>query len=42
MNLAMGGNIGGPIESGLNQARLSFDWIRFSKINGLGEVITYS
>ena len=42
MNLAMGGNLGGPIESGLNQARLSFDWIRFSKINGLGEVITYS
>ena len=42
MNLAMGGGFGGPIETGLNQARLSFDWIRFSTINGLGEVITHS
>jgi len=41
MNLAMGGGFGGPIETGLNQARLSFDWIRFSKINGLGEVIIH-
>ena len=38
MNLAMGGNLGGPIESGLNQASISFDWIRFSTINGVGEV----
>ena len=42
MNLAMGGNLGGPIKSDLNQARMSFDWIRFSTINGLGEVITHS
>jgi beta-glucanase (GH16 family) len=41
MNLAMGGGFGGPIETGLNQAKLSFDWIRFSTINGLGEVITH-
>ena len=41
MNLAMGGGFGGPIETGLNQARLSFDWIRFSTINGLGEVIIH-
>jgi beta-glucanase (GH16 family) len=39
MNLAMGGNLGGPIESGLKQASMSFDWIRFSTINGVGEVI---
>ena len=39
MNLAMGGNLGGPIESGLKQADISFDWIRFSTINGVGEVI---
>ena len=39
MNLAMGGNLGGPIESGLNKASMSFDWIRFSSINGVGEVI---
>jgi beta-glucanase (GH16 family) len=38
MNLAMGGNLGGPIESGLNKADISFDWIRFSTINGVGEV----
>ena len=38
MNLAMGGNLGGPIESGLKQADISFDWIRFSTINGIGEV----
>jgi len=39
MNLAMGGNLGGPIESGLKQANMSFDWIRFSTINGIGEVL---
>lgn len=39
MNLAMGGNLGGPIESGLSKASMSFDWIRFSSINGVGEVI---
>jgi len=38
VNLAMGGNLGGPIESGLKQANMSFDWIRFSTINGIGEV----
>ena len=38
MNLAMGGNLGGPIESGLKKADMSFDWIRFSTINGIGEV----
>lgn len=42
MNLAMGGNLGGPIKSDLKQARMSFDWIRFSTINGLGQVITHS
>jgi beta-glucanase (GH16 family) len=41
MNLAMGGNLGGPIESGLNKASMSFDWIRFSSINGVGEVIKH-
>ena len=39
VNLAMGGNLGGPIESGLKQANMSFDWIRFSTINGIGEII---
>ena len=39
VNLAMGGNLGGTIEPGLKQANMSFDWIRFSTINGVGEVI---
>jgi len=42
MNLAMGGNFGGPIETGLNQAKMTIDWIRFSTINGVGEVIAHS
>jgi hypothetical protein len=42
MNLAMGGNLGGPIKGDLKQARMSFDWIRFSTINGLGEVFIHS
>ena len=41
MNLAMGGNLGGAIEPGLKQANISFDWIRFSTINGVGEVIKH-
>ena len=41
MNLAMGGNFGGPIEPGLKEASMSFDWIRFSTINGVGEVIKH-
>ena len=42
MNLAMGGNFGGPIETGLNQAKMTIDWIRFSTINGVGEVLNHS
>ena len=38
VNLAMGGNLGGPINPALNQASMDFDWIRFSSINGVGEV----
>lgn len=41
MNLAMGGNLGGTVESGLKQASMSIDWIRFSTINGIGQVIKY-
>jgi beta-glucanase (GH16 family) len=41
MNLAMGGNFGGPIDAGLKEASMSFDWIRFSTINGVGEVIKH-
>jgi hypothetical protein len=38
VNLAMGGNLGGPIDPTLNQASMDFDWIRFYSINGVGEV----
>lgn len=41
LNLAMGGNFGGPIEAGLKDASMSFDWIRFSTINGVGQVIKH-
>ena len=41
MNLAMGGNLGGPIDPDLKQADITFDWIRYSTINGLGEVKKY-
>jgi hypothetical protein len=41
MNLAMGGNLGGPIDPTLTQADITFDWIRFSSINGVGEVIKH-
>ena len=41
VNLAMGGNLGGAVEPGLKQASMSFDWIRFSTINGVGEVIKH-
>ena len=41
MNLAIGGNFGGAIDASLTQAEMSFDWIRFSTINGIGEVIKH-
>jgi beta-glucanase (GH16 family) len=41
MNLAMGGNFSGPVDGSLKQTSMSFDWIRFSTINGVGEVIQH-
>ena len=41
VNLAMGGNFGGAIDASLTEANMSFDWIRFSSINGVGEVIKH-
>lgn len=41
LNLAMGGNLGGTIDSKLEKSTMSFDWIRFSTINGVGEVIKH-
>jgi hypothetical protein len=41
VNLAMGGNFSGPVDGSLKQTSMSFDWIRFSTINGVGEVIQH-
>ena len=40
-NLAMGGNLGGAIDPAMSQTDMKIDWVRFSKINGIGEVITH-
>jgi beta-glucanase (GH16 family) len=39
LNLAMGGNLGGEIDPQLNSTTMKVDWVRFSTINGVGEVI---
>jgi len=41
LNLAMGGNFPGLIDPNLTSATTSFDWIHFSTINGVGEVIQH-
>jgi beta-glucanase (GH16 family) len=40
-NLAMGGNLGGDVAPGLTSTSMKIDWVRFSSINGVGEVITH-
>lgn len=37
-NLAMGGNFGGAVDSGLNSANMSVDWVRYYSVDGLGKV----
>jgi len=41
LNLAMGGNLGGEIDPQLNSTTMKVDWVRFSTINGVGEVILH-
>ncbi len=41
INLAMGGNLGGEIETNLKNSTMEFDYIRVSSINGIGEVIKH-
>ena len=41
MNLAMGGTFGGEIDSNLQNSQMSIQWVRFSKINGIGEIIKH-
>ncbi|MFM5903615.1 MAG: family 16 glycosylhydrolase [Microbacteriaceae bacterium] len=38
LNLAMGGNLGGEIDPGMDSATMKVDYVRFSTINGVGEV----
>jgi len=38
LNLAMGGNFGGDVDSGLSSATLAVDWVRYYSVNGLGKV----
>ena len=41
MNLAMGGTFGGAIDANLHDSKMSIQWIHFSSINGIGEVIQH-
>ena len=41
MNLAMGGTFGGEIDPKLQNSSMSIQWVRFSTINGIGEVIKH-
>jgi beta-glucanase (GH16 family) len=39
-NLAMGGNYGGGIQSGLAKATFSIDYVRYYSVNGYGSLST--
>ena len=41
INLAMGGNLGGEIDSKLTESNMAFDYIKVYSINGIGEVIKH-
>ncbi len=41
INLAMGGILGGEIDSKLNNSSMAFDYIKVYSINGVGEVIKH-
>lgn len=38
LNLAMGGNFGGDIDSSLSTATMNVDWVRYYSVNGVGHV----
>ena len=40
LNVAMGGNLGGDVPEKFSSAKMYIDWIRVSKFNGYGEIIT--
>ena len=41
LNLAMGGTFGGQIDGNLQDSKMNIQWIHFSTINGVGEVIKH-
>ena len=41
LNLAMGGNLGGTIDSGLTSTTMAVDYVRYSTINGIGTLHLY-
>lgn len=41
VNLAMGGTFGGEIDAKLQQSSMSIQWIKYSTINGVGELIKH-
>jgi beta-glucanase (GH16 family) len=41
LNLAMGGNLGGTIDSGLNSTTMQVDYVRYSTITGIGTLHIY-
>lgn len=38
LNLAMGGNFGGPVDTKLTSAELKVDWVRYYSVNGQGRI----
>jgi beta-glucanase (GH16 family) len=41
LNLAMGGNLGGNIDPNQNSSVMKVDWVRFSQIDGVGQLIRH-
>ena len=42
LNLAMGGNfVGGPTDDSVNSANLTFDYVRYYTVDGVGQVINH-
>jgi len=41
INLAMGGNLGGELDTKLRESSMAFDYIKVYSINGIGEVIKH-
>ena len=40
LNLAMGGNFGGDVDSGLNSATMKVDYVRYYSVDGIGHLTT--